>query len=109
MMQQELESVDFYITQGYSDIALDTLELLERQFGSHPEIDSRRTKLQSGTQAGSATHESVDVIVGAPEYQTEEAVDPTAQIVFDDRENSKRYLMVPYLSLQSRRRLRVLE
>jgi tetratricopeptide (TPR) repeat protein len=45
MMQQELESVDFYITQGYSDIAGDTLDLLERQFGSHPEIDSRRAKL----------------------------------------------------------------
>ena len=45
MMKQELESVDFYITQGYSDIAIDTLELLERQFGSHPEIDARREKL----------------------------------------------------------------
>jgi tetratricopeptide (TPR) repeat protein len=45
MMQQELESVDFYITQGYSDIAGDTLDLLERQFGAHPEIDSRRAKL----------------------------------------------------------------
>ncbi len=45
-MQQELESVDFYITQGYSDIAIDTLEILERQFGSHPEIQSRRAKLQ---------------------------------------------------------------
>lgn len=82
MMQQELESVDFYITQGYSDIALDTLELLERQFGSHPEIDSRRTRLQA-TQRGSASHESVDVIVGEPQYQTEEAVDPTAPVVFD--------------------------
>ena len=82
MMQQELESVDFYITQGYADIALDTLELLERQFGSHPEIDSRRARLQA-TQGGSATPESVDVIVGEPEDQTKEAVDPAAQIVFD--------------------------
>jgi tetratricopeptide (TPR) repeat protein len=81
MMQQELESVDFYITQGYSDIALDTLELLERQFGAHSEIDSRRTKLQRGAQAGSATQESVDVIAGEPEYQTEEAVDPATEIV----------------------------
>ena len=86
MMQQELESVDFYITQGYSDIALDTLELLERQFGSHPEIDSRRTKLQRGTQARPATDASVEVIAGAPEDETEEAVDPSAQIVFDIEE-----------------------
>jgi len=50
MMEQELESVDFYITQGYSDIAIDTLELLERQFGSHPEIDSRREQLHAGRE-----------------------------------------------------------
>lgn len=52
MMRQELESVDFYIAQGYSDIAVDTLEMLERQFGSHPDIQARRDKLaESGGQA----------------------------------------------------------
>ena len=48
MMRQELESVDFYIAQGYSDIAIDTLEMLERQFGSHPDIQARRDKLAAG-------------------------------------------------------------
>ncbi len=48
MMRQELESVDFYIAQGYSDIAVDTLEMLERQFGPHPEIQARRDKLAGG-------------------------------------------------------------
>ena len=48
MMRQELESVDFYIAQGYSDIALDTLEMLERQFGSHPDIQARRERLAGG-------------------------------------------------------------
>ena len=52
MMEQELESVDFYIAQGYSDIAADTLELLERQFGSNPEIDSRREELLAERQGG---------------------------------------------------------
>lgn len=47
MMQHELESVDFYITQGYFDIAFDTLDMLVRQFGSHPEIDLRRQKLDA--------------------------------------------------------------
>lgn len=42
---QELESVDFYIAQGYVDIAVDTLDLLERQFGSHPDIELRRRRL----------------------------------------------------------------
>ncbi|HSE21333.1 MAG TPA: tetratricopeptide repeat protein [Pyrinomonadaceae bacterium] len=50
MMRQELESVDFYIAQGYNDIAIDTLEMLERQYGSHPQIDARRTKLAKGNQ-----------------------------------------------------------
>jgi tetratricopeptide (TPR) repeat protein len=45
MMRQELESVDFYIAQGYSDIAVDTLEMLERQFGPHPDIQARRQRL----------------------------------------------------------------
>jgi tetratricopeptide (TPR) repeat protein len=45
IMRQELESVDFYIAQGYADIAVDTLEMLERQFGPHPDIQSRREKL----------------------------------------------------------------
>src|SRR5262249_33563014 len=45
MMRQELESVDFYIAQGYNDIAIDTLEMLERQFGPHEEIKARREKL----------------------------------------------------------------
>lgn len=51
MLRQELESVDFYIAQGYMDIAIDTLELLEQQCGAHPDINSRReqiSQLQSG-------------------------------------------------------------
>jgi tetratricopeptide (TPR) repeat protein len=45
MLRQELESVDFYISQGYKDIALDTLEMLERQFSGSPAIEERRRKV----------------------------------------------------------------
>jgi len=45
MLRQELESVDFYIAQGYLDIAVDTLDLLEKQFQSHPDIEARRQKI----------------------------------------------------------------
>jgi tetratricopeptide (TPR) repeat protein len=65
MMRQELESVDFYISQGYTDIAVDTLDMLERQFGSHPEILARREKL-------------------APAETAE--VDASSDFEFDDRE-----------------------
>lgn len=51
VMQQELESVDFYLSQGYTDIAVDTLAILERQFGSHPEIHSRRQRLNQARAA----------------------------------------------------------
>jgi tetratricopeptide (TPR) repeat protein len=53
MRRQELESVDFYIAQGYVDIALDTLDLLEKQSGSHPEIDLRREQIRN-LEAGQA-------------------------------------------------------
>ena len=54
MMRQELESVDFYIAQGYSDIAVDTLEMLEKQFGDQPEIQARREKLAARNQQAAA-------------------------------------------------------
>ncbi|MEW6131422.1 MAG: tetratricopeptide repeat protein [Acidobacteriota bacterium] len=44
-LRDELEGVDFYITQGYVDIAQDTLERLLSEYGNHPEILSRRKKL----------------------------------------------------------------
>ena len=50
MMRQELESVDFYIAQGYADIAIDTLEMLERQFGPQPEIQARRERLAASRE-----------------------------------------------------------
>lgn len=45
MLRQELDSIDFYLAQGYTDIAADSLELLEQQFGAHAEIDARRARL----------------------------------------------------------------
>jgi tetratricopeptide (TPR) repeat protein len=55
MLRQELDSVDFYLAQGYTDIAADTLEMLERQFGTHAEIDERREKLQTTTLLSDAS------------------------------------------------------
>jgi tetratricopeptide (TPR) repeat protein len=57
IMRQELESVDFYISQGYNDIALDTLQVLEKQFGTHPEILARQEKLNPATQSAPAATE----------------------------------------------------
>jgi len=51
MLKQELESVEFYIEQGYADIARDTLDMLERQYGQHAEIEALRTRLASAEDA----------------------------------------------------------
>ena len=58
---QELESVDFYIAQGYADIAVDTLNLLERQFGSHPDIDLRRRHLETMGEVSESMVDESDV------------------------------------------------
>jgi len=65
---RELESVDFYIAQGYVDIAVDTLDLLERQFGSQPDIDIRRLRLQ---QASEAPIEQPEVQIAPVDFEVE--------------------------------------
>ena len=64
MMRQELESVDFYISQGYMDIAADTLDVLEKQFGANPQIQERRDKLADVQVAATPVYEfgSVDEV-----------------------------------------------
>jgi tetratricopeptide (TPR) repeat protein len=80
MMVQELESVDFYIKQGYSDIAIDTLELLERQFGAQPEIDSRRRKLLAEKEGGgtAAAHPDITADPGIESGFEQEPQPPVA-------------------------------
>jgi tetratricopeptide (TPR) repeat protein len=87
MMRQELESVDFYIAQGYSDIAFDTLELLERQFGSHPEIESRRKTLKTGKEDSKAEPlKSGPQAVGSGSTLTAETDSPAIDLSFGDIE-----------------------
>ncbi len=68
LMLQELESVDFYINQGYTDIAADTLDLMQRQFGAHPEIESRRKKLKAAV-SGEAEEEGATVASAGSEFE----------------------------------------
>ena len=69
MLRQELESVDFYIAQGYLDIAVDTLDMLEKQYQSHPEIESRRQQITQLNQPGAPKASIIateEVEVGGP-------------------------------------------
>lgn len=83
MMQQELESVDFYIVQGYNDIALDTLDILERQFGSHPEIAARRKKLKDSTAGAQAV--TVEIPTKA-DAGSQTVFDPASELAFGEIE-----------------------
>lgn len=79
MLRQELESVDFYIEQGYTDIARDTLDMLERQYGEHPDISARRGRLLS---AGATASASVSASVPAPEIVPD--AEPSSDLFMGD-------------------------
>ena len=82
LLRQELDSVDFYLTQGYDDIANDTLELMERQFGTNPEIVARRqrlkAKLASAAQPGANPFE----FGGAEDLVNTESIAPGGDFAF---------------------------
>jgi tetratricopeptide (TPR) repeat protein len=45
ILREELEGIDFYLAQGYVEIARDTLDRLREEHGLHPEILARYTRL----------------------------------------------------------------
>jgi tetratricopeptide (TPR) repeat protein len=48
-LQQEVESIEFYIAQGYEDLAEKSLSALENEFGSRREIARLRQQLNGST------------------------------------------------------------
>jgi tetratricopeptide (TPR) repeat protein len=58
VLRDELEGVDFYIAQGYAEIAHDTLERLREENGDHPEILARYNRL--GASPGAHPAEPVE-------------------------------------------------
>jgi tetratricopeptide (TPR) repeat protein len=85
MMRQELESVDFYIAQGYADIAIDTLEMLERQFGPNAEIQARREKLAARDQQPATAEAGIFEFGGVDE---EVAATPAAETITFDTDSA---------------------
>ena len=53
-LQREIESVEFYIAQGYKDLAQKALDTLEVEFGNRKELTELRLRL-NGSQETSAT------------------------------------------------------
>lgn len=57
-LRQELESVDFYITQGYRELAEKALGELESRFGKQEKIEELRALLNSQADAENQSEES---------------------------------------------------
>ncbi|MFL6277671.1 MAG: tetratricopeptide repeat protein, partial [Blastocatellia bacterium] len=72
VLRDELEGIDFYIAQGYLEIAQDALERLQKENGAHPEILARFAQLGIGAaeapQAGAPA-----AVVEAPASPAREA------------------------------------
>lgn len=49
-LQNELESIEFYVSQGYNDLAAKSLDELEEQFGWRPELAAIRAQLSESAQ-----------------------------------------------------------
>lgn len=83
-LQQELESVEFYISQGYIDLATQSLDLLENDLGKRPEIEKYRQALNPGAASASpAPEQNVEVEqtavtqeIEAEHVQAEAVVEP---------------------------------
>jgi tetratricopeptide (TPR) repeat protein len=86
LMRQELDSIDFYITQGYFDIAVDSLDLLERQFGSNPEIDARRKQLTTQSQEPPAKNFELVADSAVTDAAPMAETDSGTELVFGDIE-----------------------
>lgn len=76
-LNEELESIDFYLTQEMFDVARHTLETLERYFPDDPEVNVRRLRLDQAagggnTSASNDSAASAHLIQSQPD-ETEEA------------------------------------
>jgi tetratricopeptide (TPR) repeat protein len=92
VLRDELEGVDFYIAQGYAEIARDTLDRLRNENGDHPEILARYQQLGGSFEApitkpvaaepgfsGYDINEAIELEPEPDEFVTEEPDESIAQ------------------------------
>ena len=65
-LQKELEGIEFYIAQGYKDLASKSLDELEVEFGKRAEFETLRSQLDDSLQTLAANTKPV-IIESAPE------------------------------------------
>lgn len=72
VLRDELEGVDFYIAQGYVEIARDTLDRLRGEHGDHSEIMARYKRLGIGIDEGTPPREMQTPVAPVKDYTTGE-------------------------------------
>ena len=81
LLATELEGVDFYVSQGLSDIALESLAQLETQFGATAEIEKRREQCHQISIANKTAAQAAPPAENQADSHYEELVDnPAAQL-----------------------------
>ena len=85
ILRDELEGIDFYIAQGYAEIARDTLDRLKAEHGDHPEILSRYKRLGlhtasdlpvSGDDSVAEGHSVVEDYLAGESYEEPQTASP---------------------------------
>lgn len=69
-LREELETVEYYKSQGYADLALKTLDSIAETYGNLPEIESLRQSLQS--ESGEAQNDDSLGIITASDIDIEQ-------------------------------------
>lgn len=83
-LEKEVESLDFYIEQGYLDLADKTLAELETEFGKHPKLAQIRAKLNGGQTENETSQTSESFIVEAKTDLVEQGFDFSPSTSEDD-------------------------
>jgi tetratricopeptide (TPR) repeat protein len=84
VLRDELEGIDFYIAQGYIEIAQDTLERLRAEYGAHPEILARFKRLGLGGQTMDATADEASPVGHTSTAVSTEGEETYANSAFED-------------------------
>jgi len=84
VLRDELEGIDFYIAQGYIEIAQDTLERLRAEYGPHAEILARFNRLGISGEVAEAMADNSPPVGELSAPVAREAEDAYANSAFED-------------------------
>ncbi|MEZ5426082.1 MAG: tetratricopeptide repeat protein [Pyrinomonadaceae bacterium] len=63
-LQKEIESIEFYIAQGYTDLAVKCLEAIQDEFGPRPELGEFRQRLGLTEDEPAVSQDTVEILSG---------------------------------------------